>query len=137
MYLRIAKIPERLLEKMSANIRTSSFTTAYEISGIFVVEGYAENADKFIKLAEDIIEEIQLKKLGKEQSKSLIAAKLKGPQTRLRPETVPVKYADQKGTLKVFPSRGQLDLSFKGLPENKLIELRESVEKMLAGQMAL
>lgn len=137
MYLRIARIPERLLQKMSVNDQTSTFTIAYEISGIFQAPSYAEDPEKFDQLAEDVIDEIQLKQLGKEQSKTLIASKLKGPKTRVRAETLPVKYADKKGTLKIFPSRGQLDLSFKGLPEDKLVELRESVEKMLAGQMAL
>ncbi|MES2027400.1 MAG: ParB/RepB/Spo0J family partition protein [Pseudomonadota bacterium] len=137
MYLRIARIPERLLQKMSVNDQTSTFTIAYEISGIFQAPGYAEEPEKYDQLAEDVIDEIQLKQLGKEQSKTLIASKLKGPKTRVRAETLPVKYADRKGTLKIFPSRGQLDLSFKGLPEDKLVQLRESVEKMLAGQMAL
>lgn len=137
MYLRIAKIPERLLHKMSLNDQTSSFTIAYEISGIFSASGYAEDPDRFNQLADDVIEEIQLKDLGKEQSKTLIHTKMQGPQTRMRAESVPVKFSGTKGTLKVFPSRGQLDLSFKGLPEEKLAELRQSVEKMLAGQMAI
>jgi ParB family chromosome partitioning protein len=55
----------------------------------------------------------------------------------MRAESMPVKFSGTKGTLKVFPSRGQLDLSFKGLSEEKLAELRQSVEKMLAGQMAI
>lgn len=137
MYLRIAKIPERLLEKMSLNPQTSSFTIAYEVSGIFSAPGYAEDPNKFNELAAEVVAEIQDKALGKEQTKTLIDSKMTGPQTRMRAESVPVKFSGTKGTLKVFTSRGQLDLSFKGLTPEKLTELRESVEKMLAGQMAL
>lgn len=137
MYLRIARIPERLLQKMSVNDQTSTFTIAYEISGIFQAPGYAENPEKFDQLAEDAIDEIQLKQLGKEQSKALIAAKIKGPQTRVRAETLTIKYADKKGTLKVFPSRGQLDFSIKGLPEIALIDLKDQIEKLCSGQLPL
>lgn len=134
MYLRIARTPMTVLHLMSEKNATSALMTAYEISGIFESQAYKAEPEKYESLAREVIKEIQEKELGRQQSKSLIDAKMKGPQSRMRAENIPVKYAGGKGTLKVFPSRGQLDLSFKGLPEDRLIELRESVEKMLAGQ---
>lgn len=137
MYVRIGSIPMPFLHSMSEKDNTSTLTGAYAISEIFKSELYKADPEKGEALAREIIKEIQEKELGTEQTKALIKVKLEGPQSRTRAESVPVKFAGTKGTLKVFPSRGQLDLSFKGLPEEKLTELRESVEKMLAGQMAL
>lgn len=137
MYLRIARIPERLLHKMSVNDQTSTFTIAYELSGIFQLPGYADDPDKFDQLAEDVIDEIQVKQLSKEKSKALISSKMRGPQTRVRAETLFIKYADKKGTLKVFPSRGQLDFSIKGLPESALVDLKDRIEKLCSGQLPL
>lgn len=137
MYMRIGRIPERFLQKMSQADSTSSFTVAYEVGAIFDTPEYAAQPDKFDALAHDVIETIQSKELSKEQSKNLILSKLQDKQSRMRAESIPVKYGATKGTLKIFPLRGQLDLSFKGLTDDKLPELRELVEKMLAGQMAL
>lgn len=137
MYMRIAAIPLPFLHLMSEKDNTSTFTAAYEIAAIFQSDAFSLRPDEVAAMAKDVIKEIQDKEMGKVQIKALVQAKLEGPQTRQRAESVPVKFAGTKGTLKVFPSRGQLDLSFKGLPEEKLTELRESVEKMLAGQMAL
>lgn len=130
MYLRIGRIPERVLQRMSTNEKTSNFTAAYAITDIFNHAGYTADQDTFDKMAEDVIDEIQSKKLSSEQAKTLIAAKLKGPKTRIRPESVQVKYGDSKGTLKVFPSRGQLDFSIKGLLPEALTELQDRIEKL-------
>lgn len=137
MYLRIARIPMPFLQLMSEKDHTSTFTVAWAIAGIFTSNGYESSPEKYDLMAREVIKEIQDKELGTEKSKSLITSKLQGPQSRMRADSVPVKYAGIKGTLKVFPERGQLDLSFKGLPEERLTELRDAVEKMLAGQMAL
>lgn len=137
MYMRISRIPERFLQKMSQSDHTSTFSVAYEVSGIFVVPNYEEEGEKFDAIATDVIEDIQAKELGRDQTKSLIAGKIQGKQSRLRGENISVKYGTTKGTLKVFPQRGQIDLSFKGLPETKLEELRATIERMLSGQMSI
>ena len=137
MYLRIAAIPLSFLQLMSEKDNTSTFTAAYEIGAIFQSASYRSRPEDVGVMAREVIKEIQDKELGKVQIKALVQAKLDGPQPRQRAESFPVKFAGTKGTLKVFPSRGQLDLSFKGLPEEKLTELRDAVEKLLSGQMAL
>ncbi len=133
----ITSIPERLLRMMSDHPQTRTLSIAYEVSRIFTTAKFKEMPDDATYLAQEVIDEIKKKDMGRNQVKTLIDSKLVGPKQRMRAEAMPVKYGEVKGTLKIFPSRGQLDLSFKGLPEEKLAELRESVEKMLAGQMAL
>lgn len=88
-----------------------------------MIAGTVDHAGQPLALAEDVIEEIQAKQLCREQSKALIAPKMRGPQTRVRAAGVSLKYADKKDTLKVFPSRGQLDFSIKGLAEPALCAL--------------
>ena len=134
MLIRISRIPMPFLHLMSEKNVTSTLTTAYEISGIFESEAYKLEPEKYDSLAREIIKEIQEKELGKQQSKLLIDSKMDGPKSRIRAESVPVKYGGTKGTLKVFAARGQLDLSFKGLSNEKLNELKDAVEKLLAAQ---
>ena len=53
---------------------------------------------------------------------------MRGSQTRGRAASVSHKYADKKGTLKVFPSRGQLDFSIEGLSELALLALKDRIK---------
>lgn len=137
MYMRISRIPERFLQKMSQSDHTSAFGVAYDLSGIFAAPEYQEEIEKFDAIATGLIEEIQEKELGRDQTQSLIAGKIKGKQTRQRSENISVKYGNTKGILKVFPQRGQIDLSFKGLPESELDQLRATIERALSGQMSI
>jgi ParB family chromosome partitioning protein len=137
MYMRIANIPLPFLNLMSEKDNTSTFTAAYEIGALFHSDQFKADPGKIGDVAREVIKEIQDNELSTAQVKALVKSKLDGPQSRLRAESLPVKFSGTKGVLKVFPSRGQLDLSFKGLPEDKLAELRQSVEKMLAGRMEI
>ena len=94
----------------------------------FPIAGTVDYTGQPWALAEDVIEEIQAKQLGKVQSKALNASKMWGPQTRVRAEGVPVKYAYRKDTLKAFSSRGQLDFSIKGPAEPAFLELKGRIE---------
>lgn len=134
MYMRIARIPDRFLQKMSHADHSCTFTVAYELSGIFSLSEYASNSEKYNAIANEVIEEIQSKELGKEQSKNLITSKIQGKQSRLRADVTSIKYGSSKGTLKVFIERGQVDLSFKGLSETGVEELRALIERMLTEQ---
>ena len=137
MFRRVAGIPERLLQKMNDHDKTSGISIPYEISGIFAVPEFASDPDKFTRIAEDVIDEVQAKDLSRDQTKALIAAKLQGPKSRLRPETIVVKFGVKTGTVKLFPTRGQLDFSIKGLTPGELADVKERVEKALAGQLPL
>lgn len=135
--LAINKIPERLIRMMNEHEQTRAMTIAYEVSQIFGAAKFRDQPEEAANVAQDVIEEIKRKDLGRTQTKALIDSKIEGPKTRERAEQAPVKYGESKGVLKVFPSRGQLDLSFRDLPEQKVNELKGLIEKLLTGQMPL
>lgn len=131
--LGISRIPERLLRKMQEHPQTQAWSIAYEISKIFA--GNKVNDAELV--AEDVIDQVQKHDLNKAKVITLIASKLEGPKSRERAKPMPVKFAGSEGVLKVFPSRGQLDLSFRGLKPEMVEELKGRIEKMLEGQMGL
>lgn len=133
----ITDIPERLLRMMSDHPQTRTLSIAYEVSRLFNAEKFKDKAEEVEYLAQEVIIEIKNKDMVRNQVKSLIDSKLEGPKQRMRAEAVLVKYGDAKGSLKVFPSRGQLELSFSGLPEEKVSELKERIEQMLSGQLTM
>lgn len=135
--LGITRIPERLLRMMSDHPQTRAMSIAYEISNIFSAQGFDDSPEKAANLAQEVIEETIKKDLGRNQVKSLIDSRLQGPKSRVRGMSAVIAYGDSKGTLKIFPARGQIDLSFKGLPEHKVDELRTRIEQMLAGQLSI
>lgn len=139
--LALANIPDRLVRRMNESAQTKSLATAYEIAGLF--EAFKNEPDKAVLIAEDVIEVIQRDSLNRNLAKDLIDEKIaasnpaKPPRTRERAESNVVKFGEHKGTLKVFAARGQLDLSFKGLSEETVEELRQRIESVLAGQISL
>jgi len=136
-YLRIARIPERLLQKMSENDQTSAFTIAYEISSIFADSRFEANKEEYLQIAGDVIDEVKSKQLSKLQTQALISVKLKGPKKRNSSVSSVVRYGEKSGTIKVFPSRGQLDFSIKDLSAEQVEDLQERIVKALSGQMSL
>lgn len=131
--LGIARIPEKLLRKMQEHPQTQAWSIAYEISKIY-------SAGKFDDpelVADEVIEQVQKKDMNKSQVIALIASKIEGPKTRERAKSEKVKFSDKEGELKVFPSRGQLDLSFRGLAPEKVDELKTLIVKALGGQLTL
>lgn len=137
MYLRIARIPDAFLAKMSYHDQTSTFTIAYEISALFSMPDYEDKADQYNQVASEVIDEIQKRQLSKAQAQTLIRSKLDGKQTRMRADVSTVKVGNAKGTIKVFPGRGQLEFSVTGLDEQMLEQLRDSIERACSGQFTL
>jgi ParB family transcriptional regulator, chromosome partitioning protein len=133
----ITRIPERLLRMMLDHEKARAWSTAYLISTMFDDKKLSEmGAESVEKLAEEVIEEIIKKELNKAQVEALIPKKLNGPQRRAHAVSMPVKFGEWKGELKVFPGRGQLDMSFRNLPEAKVIELEDLLKRFLSGQLA-
>lgn len=126
----ITRIPERLLRHMSKHPKTQALTIAYEVSVIF--DRLASEPEKATQIAEDVIEAIAKFDMTRKQTIELINTKISGPSKRSRAESTAVKFGESKGILKIFPSKGQLDLSFKGLNESKLNELKHSIETILS-----
>jgi ParB family chromosome partitioning protein len=128
----ITAIPERLLRMMSDHTQTRTLSIAYEISRLFTAAKFNGAQEDATYLAQEVIDEVKKKDLGRNQVKALVDSKLEGPKQRMRAEAMPVKYGEVKGVLKVFPARGQLELSFNGLPMELVNKLKERVEQMLA-----
>lgn len=136
--LGITRIPERMIRMMLDHEKTSTWSVAYLISTIFDAKRIEElGADKVEELAQEIVEEVIKKELAKNQLEALISKKIQGPKKRAHAESMPVKFGEWKGELKIFPARGQLDMTFRGLPGEKINELKEAIEKVLAGQLPL
>lgn len=131
--LGIARIPEKLIRKMQEHPQTKAWSIAYEISKVFT-PGKFEDATS---IAEEVITAVQEGELNKNKTIALINSKLEGPKPRERAKAEKVKFSDKEGEIKVFPSRGQLDLSFRGLTPEKVEDLRALIVKTLGGQMAL
>lgn len=134
--LGLNRIPTSLRRMMAENQQTSTLAVAYEISNIFsdLNEG---NAEKLELIAEEVIKTVIKKGLGREQTIELVRSKIQGPKSRVRGDTVPVKFGGHKGTIKVVPSRGEFSMSFRGLSESDTEELKRRVESILAGQMSM
>ena len=141
--INLVRIPERLMKLMASDKRTSTMAVAYPVSQIF--ERCKEDPERAEQVAEYVIEEVARDAgLNRDAVRDLIESKLEQPgpdekqkRTRENPLSNQVKYGDYKGVLKVFPSRGQLNLTFSNLTPEKVEELQDRINNMLAGQASL
>lgn len=134
--LGINRIPQHLRRMMAENPQTASLTIAYEISNIFS-SATAENIEKLEAIAEEVANAVIKKGLGREQTIELVRSKIDGPKQRVRGDTIPVKFGSTKGTVKTVLSRGEFTMSFRGLKEAEIEDLKRRVESVLAGQMPI
>ena len=133
--LGITRIPERLIKTMVEHTSTSGWAMAYAISQIFEAKVIQERgAEECEKIAEEIVDMATKGDLSRSQVETLIKKRMEGPKTRLQPLTNAINYGGVAGTLKVFPQRGQLDLSFTGLVPEKVTALEELIKKALSEQ---
>jgi ParB family chromosome partitioning protein len=134
----ITRIPERLIRTMIENEKTRSWSIAYLVSTIFDPSRVNdEGLEKVEAIAEEIVEEIIKKELPKNKVEALISRRLQGARKRVQAESTPLRFGEAKGEMKTFPGRGQFDVSFRGLTDDKLAELRELIQKALTGQLQL
>jgi metal-dependent amidase/aminoacylase/carboxypeptidase family protein len=77
------------------------------------------------------------KGLGREQTIELVRSKMQGPKTRVRGDSVQVKFGNHKGAIKVVASRGEFTMNFRGLSEDEIEDLKRRVESVLAGQLTM
>ena len=128
----ITRIPERMIRLMLDHERTATWSVAYLVSTIFDAKRINDmGQDKVEDLAMEVIDEIVKKDLTKSQVEVLVSRKLQGPVKRATAESTPIRFGDNKGEIKVFPERGQLDLSFKGLDAQKIENLKATIERAL------
>lgn len=130
MYLRIARMPRHVLERMSENAVTSQLTVLYAISEIFPKD--EKPTSEQIDLAMQLIEEIKAKDLTKKQVQELVKSRVtKERKHRERSVQQPITYGTCKGHIKVFGKRGQLDLSLKGVKEENLPLLQRQLQELI------
>jgi ParB family chromosome partitioning protein len=129
--LGLNRIPKKLMGQMANYAQTSALSIAYEISQIFAHEKFKDAAAEAETLAAEVIQEVGPNGLSREATVALIKLKLEGPKHRARPETTTFKHGAASGSLKVFASRGQLDLSFKGVEEKRMDDLKRRVEALV------
>lgn len=128
MYLRIAKMPRKVIERMSEHELTSQFTVLYAVSEIFV--GGDESAE-MIDVAMRIIDEIRDKDMSKKQVIDLVKSRLQGARPRERSTQQALVYGGYKGQIKMFGKRGQIDLTLKGVSEEDLPALQREFQSLI------
>lgn len=89
------------------------------------VEGH-ELEDTAIEIARDVL----AKDLSVRQTQDLIRSRMEGKRQRAQADKIALKYGNGAGTLKVFASKGQIDLSIKGVEPSKIEELRLKIEAL-------
>lgn len=143
MHMRVATtIPERLLRAMSEHETTSGIRTAYAITGLFKAERFKDDPDAALQAADDLVREIIEREVsGRAMSvkeiEDQVKARSEGPRTRDRADAIKVRFGEANGAIKVFASRGQLDFSIRGLPADKLDQLKAHIEAVCAGRVQI
>lgn len=130
VYLRIARMPRHILERMSESQVTSQLTVLYAISEIFPKD--EKPTSEQIDLSMQLIEEIKAKDLTKKQVQELVKSRLTNERkSRERSVQQPISYGSCKGYIKVFGKRGQIDLSLKGVKEENLPLLQRELQSLI------
>jgi ParB family chromosome partitioning protein len=135
MYMRIGRMPEKILRSMNEEPETSSTRTLYEVSAIFDKID-PDRLDERIELALEVIEEIKRRKLNKYQVQELVKSRLHGPKQRERSTMHHFHYAGGKGQIKIFAKKGQLDMTMKGLQEEEMNSLKQQIASLVESFMA-
>ena len=134
--LGLNRIPGPLRRMMADHPQTSTLAVAYEISAIFSNLDDS-NAEQLEAIAEEIIKTVIKKGLGREQTIELVRSKMQGPKTRVRGDSVQVKFGTLTGAINVVASRGEFTMNFRGLSEDEIEDLKRRVESVLAGQLTM
>lgn len=124
MYLRVSRMPDRVLQRMSENTSTSAFTILYAVSELFEKIPDRSHAED---TALSVIDDIRQKDLSKQQVIALVRSKLEGTKHRERSSQQTLTIGSYEGVVKVFAKRGQIELSMKNLPPEQLPELQRAL----------
>lgn len=125
IYMRISRMPDRVLLRMSESPLTSGVSVLYAVSDIFETVKEAGDA---LDIAFSVIDDIRTKELTYQQVSALVKSKLGGTKHRERSSQQTLNLGSSyKGVVKVFAKRGQIDLSLKGLPEASLNDLNRQL----------
>ncbi len=133
-YMRISRMPDRVLLRMSESPLTNGVRVLYAVSDIFKTVGEEGDA---MDIAYSVIDDIKQKELSVTQVVALVRAKLEGAKHRERSTQHQLAIGAYKGVIKVFAKRGQVDLSLKGLPPGDLPALQKELVATVESFVAL
>lgn len=130
-YLRVARMPRQVIERMSESPSTSQLSILYDVSEVFPKNEPA-TAEQ-IELALQIVDEIKQRELTHKQTVALVKSKLgENPkQRRERSQQQLISYGDIKGQFKFFGKRGQVDLSLSGVKEEDMPALQAEIDTVI------
>ncbi|HBJ83885.1 MAG TPA: hypothetical protein DDZ88_08460 [Verrucomicrobiales bacterium] len=136
MYLRVSRMPEKVQREMAESPETRTLAALYAISEMFTAEMDDASHEQALTDALEIVGEIRRRKLNRAQIIALVKARQEGPKTRERGAAIPLDFGAQKGVVKLFGKKGQIDLSINGFAEDDLPEVRAVLIKALEDHMA-
>lgn len=129
-YMQLNRIPERHRRMLIEYPAASTLKVAYEISAIFDgSRGLSQ--EECERIADDVIDIVVKKSLSATAVQALVASKMGPAKKRQRGQTMPVKFGGVGGVLKLFPMRGELGLSIKGLSEERVHALHAKISEIL------
>ncbi|MFN9474199.1 ParB/RepB/Spo0J family partition protein [Acidovorax sp.] len=132
-YMRIGRMPDRVLVRMSESSHTSGVTILHAVSEIFERRKDPAELAEATELALQVIDDIRSKDLSKQQVIALVKSKLDGVKHRERSSQQSLSVGDYKGVVKIFAKRGQCDLSVKGVPADRLPDLQRALVATIEG----
>ncbi|MBU2123036.1 MAG: ParB/RepB/Spo0J family partition protein [Gammaproteobacteria bacterium] len=124
MYMRVGRMPDRILQRMSESPLTTGISILYAVSDIFQKVQDLNDAED---MARSVIDDIRQKELSSKQINALVKSKLDGIKPRERSNQQAFNLGPYTGYVKVFTKRGQIELSMKGIPIEKLVDLQKKL----------
>lgn len=134
-YLRVSRMPDKVQRSMAEFAETSTLAALYAVSELFPDSQDEASMERAIEIALEIAEEIKRRKLNRNQIITLVKHRQEGPKSRDRAAAVPFDFGRQKGQVKMFVKKGQIDLTINGLVEEEMPEVRSVLVKALEEYM--
>lgn len=131
--LAINSIPDPIVKQMKERPAASTAKAAYGIARVFI-DGRKRGIDeeRLSQIALDLMSQIAAGELSGRQIMSLVEGRLEGPRKRAQPTAVEVIYGDSKGTMKMFPSKGEISFTVKDLKPEQFEELSAKLQDFFA-----
>lgn len=128
--LSINKIPAKIIWLMREDAKKLCQTAfAVEVARHFR-EGEEVESEKLHTISE-ILRKVSAQDLSVKKMRELFESRLVGPKPRTQATSIAVKFGSADGAIKVYKSRGQVEFSIKGVPEDRLQDLAERIQKAI------
>lgn len=129
--LSLNKIPEKTLRLMREDPKKLCQTAfAVEVAKQFR-DGEEVEASKLHAISE-VLRKVSEEDLSVKKMRELFESRMVGPKPRTQATSIAVKFGEAAGAIKMYRSRGQVDFSIKGVPEDRLHDLAERIQRAIA-----